>query len=180
MGITPTRSRRRMKHLKHETSTKHQCAATITLEMTGGEAGPSAAHTGLDAAAGLVTRFAMGSINSQIDAKIDHPHRPHWASLRICNRGSTPEISRRPSGPMRCRRHFSSTHAGPLRGRFRVLRQASPSLTSDRHLARLPHSEEVDPEGNLYVCPGGKEGWPVTGGHDLIVAFRNAIDPASP
>ena len=38
---------RRLKHLKHETSTKHQCAATITLEMTGGGAGPSAAHTGL-------------------------------------------------------------------------------------------------------------------------------------
>jgi len=45
-GITPTRSRRRVKHLKHETSTKHQCAATITLEMTSCEVGPSAGSHG--------------------------------------------------------------------------------------------------------------------------------------
>src|SRR5271166_4721850 len=44
--VTPIIARteaRPVKHLKHETSTKHQCAVTIRLEITG----PSAAHTGL-------------------------------------------------------------------------------------------------------------------------------------
>jgi hypothetical protein len=44
--VAPTAARRdprALKHLKHETSTKHRCAATIRLEMTGA----GAAHTGL-------------------------------------------------------------------------------------------------------------------------------------
>ena len=65
-GITRARSRRRVKHLKHETSTKHRCAATIGLQMTNCEAGPSAAHT--------------GSVNVGDDGKIDHPQSPHSSS----------------------------------------------------------------------------------------------------
>jgi hypothetical protein len=135
LGITPTRSRRRMKHLKHETSTKHQCAATIPLEMTGCESRPSAAHTGL--------------VKGRIDGKIDRPHRPHSASLGICNRGLTPQISRRPSGPMRCRKHFSSTHAGPLRGRVHAQMEVAHAGVLQGTTCRC---DESDPIEVISVC----------------------------
>jgi hypothetical protein len=87
-GIARTRWRRRVKHLKHETSTKHQCAATIRLEMTGRVARSGAAHTGLVlsmrlttglATTLLATRFAMvsGLVRDMIDAQFDHSHRRH-------------------------------------------------------------------------------------------------------
>ena len=41
--IVARRDARAVKHLKHETSTNHQCAATTWLEI----AAPGAAHTGL-------------------------------------------------------------------------------------------------------------------------------------
>ena len=47
----------------------------------------SAAHTGLDLSMGLLRtafrlrfRLGLGFIDDMIDAKIDHPHRPHSSS----------------------------------------------------------------------------------------------------
>ena len=55
--VAPTAARRdprALKHLKHETSTKHQCAVTASLEMTG----HGAAHTGLASNSGFVNERA--------------------------------------------------------------------------------------------------------------------------